>query len=172
MSGGVQTIRKVLAALAIVGMLAGGVAAAIYLVTSGAQRADPVASTPESFAPTPTMPKPDEFLVGVTVTEHHCGTPTTCTYVYSIAPNYHGGHPLPERAFTVFYEITGGHQPQPGSFTVSDGQAKMFKDVSVDGPPGARLAARVLRVEPVVGPVPAPEKTPEKAPEPAPAPAN
>ena len=44
------------------------------------------------------------------------------------------------------YEVTGGHQPQPGKFTVTGDQAEILKDVTVEGPPGAVLQANVLRI--------------------------
>ena len=44
------------------------------------------------------------------------------------------------------YEVHGGNLPQPGEFTVEGDQAKIFKDVIVEGPPGARLQAVVLQV--------------------------
>jgi hypothetical protein len=48
--------------------------------------------------------------------------------------------------FTVKYEVQGGTQPQPGEFTVEGSQAKIFKDVVLEGPPAAQLQAVVLQV--------------------------
>jgi hypothetical protein len=42
--------------------------------------------------------------------------------------------------------VQGGNQPQPGEFTVEGDQAKIFKDVVLEGPPAARLQAVVLQV--------------------------
>lgn len=153
MTGGIQTIRKVFAAIAIVGMLAGAVAGAIYLVTQGSRTEAIPTPVREALAtPTASMPTPDEFTVTVDVTEHRCPTPQNCTYLYSIRPDYHGMHPLPEQPFTVEYQVIGGHQPQPGSFEVSNGEARTLRNVAVDGPPDARLRAKVIRVAPIAGP--------------------
>jgi hypothetical protein len=43
---------------------------------------------------------------------------------------------LPAAPFTVKYEVQGGNQPQPGEFTVEGSQAKILKDVVIEGPPG------------------------------------
>jgi hypothetical protein len=42
--------------------------------------------------------------------------------------------------------VQGGTQPQPGEFTVEGSQAKIFKDVVLEGPPAAQLQAVVLQV--------------------------
>ena len=120
-------------------------------------------------APEPKMPTPQEFEVGVQVTATQCTDQGVCTYTYSIQPNYVGFHPLPERDFAVFYEIEGGTAPQPGNFTVSSGQARVYKDVTVEGPPGAQLTARVTGISPVAGPKPLPgpgAKTEDVSPQP------
>ena len=44
------------------------------------------------------------------------------------------------------YEVRGGTEPQPGEFTVEGNQAKILKDVIVEGPPAAQLQAVVLQV--------------------------
>ena len=69
-----------------------------------------------------------------------------CTYKYTIEPKYIGLHPLPETPFTVLYEVTGGNAPQHGEFTVTKDQAKILKDVVLEGPPGAQLKAIVQQV--------------------------
>ncbi len=79
-----------------------------------------------------------------------------CVYTYSIEPNYVGFHPLPKQGFTVFYEVVGGHEAQPGNFTVANGSATVLKDVRVEGPPGAQLQARVTEISLVSGPLPVP----------------
>lgn len=153
-----QRIRKLLAALCIAGMLAAGIGVTIFLLTQGDSLRTAAPSSNPLAPPPPSMPTPEEFFVAVQVTDQHCGTPQNCTYVYSIQPNYRGLHPLPERDFTVFYEVTGGHAAQPGTFTVSDGQARMLQGVSVDGPPNAQLNAAVTAVAPVEGPVATPSE--------------
>ena len=64
----------------------------------------------------------------------------------AIEPKYIGLHPLPATPFTVKYEVQGGNQPQPGEFAVEASQAKVLKDVVLEGPPAARLQAVVLQV--------------------------
>ena len=146
-------MRKVLAAIAVAAMLIGVVGVTMYLIThSGAQEQ---AAPDQSWAtPTATVPTPGEFLVAVQVTDQHCATANTCTYVYSIQPEYRGMHPLPTTPFTVYYEVVGGQKPQPGSFTVHDGQARMLQGVAVDGPKNAKLDAKVTRVAAIEGPMP------------------
>ncbi|HXO54566.1 MAG TPA: hypothetical protein VN888_26870 [Mycobacterium sp.] len=80
------------------------------------------------------------------VTERDCQPGGGCVYKYTIEPKYIGFHPLPATPFTVKYEVQGGNQPQPGEFTVEGNQAKILKDVVLDGPPAARLQAVVLAV--------------------------
>ncbi len=165
-----SALIKVLAALCIVAIAVTGVGVAIFLFT----RMDTLKSTPSAarsslVPPEPKMPTPQEFEVGVQVTGVQCGANAVCTYTYSIQPNYVGFHPLPERDFAVFYEVVGGTAPQPGNFTVSSGQARVYKDVTVDGPPGAQLTARVTEISPVSGPKPLPgpgEKTADVSPQP------
>ena len=108
-------------------------------------------------------------LLVAQVTATNCADNGVCTYTYSIQPNFVGLHPLPERGFAVFYEIVGGTAPQPGNFTVSNGQARVYKDVTVDGPPGAQLTARVTEISPLAGPNPIPgpgAKTEDLSPQP------
>lgn len=163
-------LRKLLAALCIVAIAVTGIGVAIFLFT----RMDTLKSAPSAArstlaAPEPKMPTPQEFEVGVQVTATQCTDQGVCTYTYSIQPNYVGFHPLPERDFAVFYEIEGGTAPQPGNFTVSSGQARVYKDVTVEGPPGAQLTARVTGISPVAGPKPLPgpgAKTEDVSPQP------
>ncbi len=163
-------LRKVLAALCIVAIAATGIGVAIMLFT-GRDTDKSAPSGPRSTlaAPEPKMPTPQEFEVGVQVTATNCADNGVCTYTYSIQPNFVGFHPLPERGFAVFYEIVGGTAPQPGNFTVSNGQARVYKDVTVDGPPGAQLTARVTEISPLAGPTPIPgpgAKTEDVSPQP------
>ena len=67
-------------------------------------------------------------------------------YKYTIDPKYIGFHPLPTTPFTVKYEVHGGAVPQPGEFTVEGNQARIFKDVVLEGPPAAQLQAVVMQV--------------------------
>ena len=92
------------------------------------------------------MPTPKEFTINVVVTEQNCEPGGGCAYKYTIEPKYIGFHPLPTTPFTVKYEVQGGNQPQPGEFTVEGSQAKILKDVVIEGPPAARLQAVVLQV--------------------------
>lgn len=150
-------LRKILAALCIVAIAATGIGAAVFLVT----HMDTINSAPSAprsslVPPEPKIPTPDEFKIGVQVTAQQCDPNGICTYTYSIEPNYTGFHPLPERDFAVFYEIIGGNAPQPGNFTVSNGQARVYKDVTVEGPPDAQLQAKVTEINPIAGPKPLP----------------
>ncbi len=166
------TLRKLLAALAIVGMLASGIGIASYLI-AGNYRDQGTAAAPRYTPPTPpspSVPTAKEFLVGVLVTAQNCDPAGACLYTYTIDPKYVGLHPFPETPFTVEYEVTGGHQPQPGKFTVTGEKAEILKDVTLEGPPGAQLSAKVVRVfEQPPGPV---GESPPPGPvvEPAPAP--
>ena len=143
-----QTIRRLLAALAIVAILIGGVSIAAVLIFGGHSTAPPPTATPRTtLAPAPpSVPTPKEFTINVVVTEQNCEPGPGCVYKYTIEPKYIGFHPLPTTPFTVKYEVQGGDQPQPGEFTVEGNQAKIFKDVLLEGPPAARLQAVVLQV--------------------------
>jgi len=144
-----RNIRRLLAALAIFAMLAGGVSLASILIFS--DHSKPAASstaTPRTTLPPPppSVPTPKEFTINVVVTEQNCQPAGGCAYKYTIEPKYVGFHPLPTTPFTVKYEVQGGNQPQPGEFTVEGSQAKIFKDVVLEGPPAAPLQAVVLQV--------------------------
>jgi hypothetical protein len=140
-------IRRLLAALAIVGMLASGVGIASMILSSRSdqQQTSAPRRTPPP-PPPPSVPTVKEFLIGVNVTAQECDPAGTCVYTYTIDPRYVGLHPFPPTPFTVEYEVTGGAQAQPGKFTVADQKADILKDVRVEGPPGARLQANVLRI--------------------------
>ncbi|MBX7431137.1 hypothetical protein JDV09_03280 [Mycobacterium sp. Y57] len=143
---GWTTIRKLLAALAIIGMLASGIGLAAFVILSGpGQQAEAPVRTPPQ-PPPPSVPTAKEFLIGVVVTATNCDPEGACVYTYTIDPNYVGLHPFPEKPFTVEYEVVGGREPQPGRFTVEGQRAEILKDVTVEGPPGAQLQANVLRV--------------------------
>src|SRR6202011_384551 len=141
-----STIRRLLAALAILGMLAGLVSVASILIFSDhSNPAAPPSATPRTTLP-PSLPTPKEFTINVVVTEQACQPGGGCVYKYTIEPKYVGFHPLPATPFTVKYEVQGGNQPQPGEFTVEGSQAKILTDVVIEGPPAARLHAVVLAV--------------------------
>jgi len=139
--------RRLLAALAIVGIFGSGVGIASFLLLgkSDQQQSEAPRREPPK-PPPPSVPTVKEFLVGVTVTAQNCDPAAACRYTYTIDPKYVGLHPFPETPFTVEYEVTGGHQPQPGKFTVTGDQAEILKNVTVEGPPGAVLQANVLRI--------------------------
>jgi hypothetical protein len=144
-----QNVRRLLAALAIFAMLAGGVGlASILIFGDNSQPTRPTAATPRTTRapPPPSVPTPKEFTINVVVTEQTCQPGGGCAYKYTIEPKYIGFHPLPVTPFTVKYEVQGGNQPQPGEFTVEGSQAKILKDVVLEGPPAARLQAVVLQV--------------------------
>lgn len=146
-----STMRKWAAGIALVAIVASGVGVAGMMIYQGffvpkptpqASYAAPTTTVP----PAPKVPTALEFTVNVIVTENVCAPDGNCQYKYTIEPKYIGQHPLPETPFTVFYEVTGGHAPQPGEFTVHKDQAKILKDVVLDGPPGAQLRAIVKNV--------------------------
>jgi hypothetical protein len=144
-----RNLRRLLAALAIFAMLAGAVGLASMLIFSDNSRPTrPSAATPRTTLPppSPSVPTPKEFTINVVVTDQNCQPGPGCAYKYTIEPKYIGFHPLPVTPFTVKYEVRGGNQPQPGEFTVEGSQAKILKDVVLDGPPAARLQAVVLQV--------------------------
>lgn len=164
---GSTALRKLLAALAIVGIFASGLGIASVLIfgkPDAQQQADAARRTPPK-PPPPSVPTVKEFLIGVVVGTQNCDPAGLCVYTYTIEPKYVGLHPFPDEPFTVEYEITGGNQPQPGKFTVKGQSAEILKDVVVEGPPGARLQARVLRIfseplPPPPGPPPPPAPPP------------
>ncbi|GAC1405028.1 MAG: hypothetical protein NVS4B6_00820 [Mycobacterium sp.] len=143
-----QTIRRLLAALAIAAMLVGGVSIAAALIFSDHSKPQQPTATPQTtVAPLPpSVPTTNEFTVNVVVTDQNCNPGPGCVYAYTIEPKYIGFHPLPTTPFTVKYEVRGGDQPQPGEFTVEGNQAKILKDVTLPGPPAARLQAVVVQV--------------------------
>ena len=142
-----RNLRRLLAALAIFAMLVGGISVAAALIFS--DHSKPAAlptATPRTTPPPPSVPTVKEFTIKVVVTEQNCDPRPGCVYKYTIEPKYIGFHPLPTTPFTVKYEVQGGNRPQPGEFTVEGSQAKIFKDVVLEGPPAAQLQAVVLQV--------------------------
>jgi hypothetical protein len=147
-----DAVRKWSAALALCGMLAGGVSIASFLVFRDHSQPAPTAAprTP----PPPKVPTPREFTIGVLVTAQDCPPGGGCVYTYTIDPKYIGTHPLPADELRIEYQVTGGHEPQSGDFTLHGTQARIMKDVTLAGPPGAQLKAEATKVvvKPVYGP--------------------
>jgi hypothetical protein len=137
--------RRVIAALAIFAVVATGIGVSLAMII--AKDPPPPPQRTPIAAPTPKVPTPAEFQIGIVVTDESCGGPTGCLYKYRVEPKYLGLHPLPETPVKVIYQVTGGHQPQTGDFTVQGGQAKVLQDVPVEGPPGAQLTASVTKIE-------------------------
>jgi hypothetical protein len=138
-----MSARRLIAALAIFAVVATGIGVSIALLTAPKPPPQP---RPTLAAPTPKVPTPAEFQLGVVVTDQNCAGPNGCVYKYRVEPKYLGLHPLPDKEIKVFYQVTGGHQPQDGDFTVRGGQARVFQDVPLEGPPGAQLKAAVTKV--------------------------
>src|SRR5690349_8910039 len=113
--GGSMNARRLIAALAVFAVVAAGLGITIGVILAGKQAA-PVASQPAP--PAPRMPTPAEFQIAVVVTDQDCTGPAGCVYKYRIDPKYVGRHPLPDNEIKVVYQVTGGHKPQLGDFTV------------------------------------------------------
>jgi hypothetical protein len=145
-----NTIRKWSAGLALAAMLASAVGIAAVMIFGSMTAPKPSERTaeprPTIAPPAPKVPTAMEFTVGVVVTDTQCPPQGDCTYKYTIEPKYIGLHPLPETPFTVHYQVTGGNEPQDGEFTVTKDQAKILKDVVLEGPPRAQLKAIVKQV--------------------------
>lgn len=144
------TTRKWLAAIALLAIVGSGIGVAAVVIYGSLTAPDQVpqaASPPPLPTLTPRVPTPMDFTVDVVVTEQQCPPEApTCVYKYTIEPKFVGLHPLPETPFTVFYEVVGGNEPQKGEFTVEKDQARILKDVVLEGSPGAQLRANVLQV--------------------------
>jgi len=138
-----MSARRLIAALAIFAVVATGIGVSIALLTAPKPPPQP---RPTLAAPTPKVPTPAEFQLGVVVTDQNCAGPNGCVYKYRVEPKYLGLHPLPDKEIKVLYQVTGGHQPQDGDFTVRGGQARVFQDVPLEGPSGAQLKAAVTKV--------------------------
>ena len=141
-------VSRLIAALAIFALVVTGVGITIAVLTSNKDQtpAASQASLPPPPPRTPQVPTPVEFQLSVVVTDQNCAVPARCVYKYRVEPKYIGLHPLPDKEFKVIYQVTGGHQPQTGDFTVQGDQARVLQDVPVEGPPGARLQASVTQV--------------------------
>ncbi|OBA85700.1 hypothetical protein A5662_03890 [Mycobacteriaceae bacterium 1482268.1] len=137
--------RRLVAAVAVLAVVVAGLGITIAVLTAKPQT--PVAAQPSPPPPPrPQLPTPAEFQLGVVVTEQTCSVPAGCVYKYRVEPKYLGLHPLPENEIKVIYQVTGGHQPQTGDFTVQGGQARVLENVPIEGPPGARLQASVTQI--------------------------
>ena len=140
--------RRLIAALAIFALVATGIGVSIALFIADEPTRPAATQTPRQPPPPPQpqVPIPAEFQIGVVVTDQKCSGPSGCVYKYRIEPKYIGMHPLPEKEIKVVYQVTGGHQPQVGDFTVQGDQARVLQDVALEGPPGARLQATVTQI--------------------------
>lgn len=140
-----------LAAMVIVPL---GVTMFIVLRSKSLLQPDAVSTPPTAVTPAPKMPEPHEFAINIVVSDEQCPPEGDCVYTYSVEPKYIGLHPLPEDPFTVKYQVTGGREPQDGSFSVYGSEARSFKDVKLEGPAGAQLSAKATQVvlKPVFGP--------------------
>ena len=141
-----MNVRRLIAALAVFAVAATGIGVSLAMITAKDPPA-PTASRTSLPAPTPKVPTPAEFQIGIVVTDQNCAGPNGCVYKYRVEPKYLGLHPLPDNEIKVIYQVTGGHQPQTGDFTVQGGQARVLQDVPLEGPPGAQLKAAVTKVE-------------------------
>jgi hypothetical protein len=142
-------VSRLIAALAIFAVVVAGLGITIAVLTSGSKDQPPAAPRTSSVPPpprTPQVPTPVEFQLNVVVTDQNCAVPAECVYKYRIEPKYIGLHPLPTNEIKVIYQVTGGHQPQTGDFTVQGDQARVLQDVPLEGPPGARLQATVTKI--------------------------
>jgi hypothetical protein len=155
LSAWADTIRRGAAGAALVAIVVGGVGVGTYLLFASDDLADaPAAPRTPMASVAPPVPAANEFSVGVTVTGQNCARPDECVYTYTIEPKYVGMRPLPEQELQVHYRVSGGREPQDGTFTVHGREARYMKDVTVAGPAGATLTAAVLEVvqSPVYGP--------------------
>src|SRR6185312_13263124 len=113
-----QTIRRLLAALAIIAILVGGVSVAAVLIFGHSTAPPPTATRRTTLASAPPpVPTPKEFTINVVVTEQNCEPGPGCVYKYTIEPKYIGFHPWPATPFTVNYVVQGGGLPQPAEST-------------------------------------------------------
>lgn len=144
-----MNVRRVIASLAIFAIVIAGIGVTIAVIFSNkpsAPAASQRSSRPAAAPLTPKVPIPAEFQITVVVTDQDCSGPAGCVYKYRIEPKYIGLHPLPDKEIKVVYQVTGGHQPQVGDFTVQGGQARVLQDVPLEGPPDARLQAAVTQI--------------------------
>ncbi len=109
-----STVRRWSAGLALFAIAASGVgiaAVTIFGSMGGPKPSERTAAPRTTLAPpSPKVPTPVEFSIGVVVTDQSCVPEGGCTYKYTIEPKYIGMHPLPETPFTVHYQVTGGER--------------------------------------------------------------
>lgn len=142
-----MSVRRVTAALAIFAVVVGGLGVTIAVLTADKTPRPAATARPTLPTPTPKVPTPAEFQIAIVVTSEDCSGQAGCVYKYRVEPKYLGLHPLPDTPVKVIYQVTGGHEPQTGDFTVAGGQARVLQDVPLEGPPGARLQATVTKIE-------------------------
>lgn len=138
-----QLIRKWGAALTLVAIVVGGIGVSVFILFGDTRVPDatqPPAALQTPVA-TPKLPTPEEFNIGVTVTDRNCPSADNCVYTYTIQPNYIGLHPLPDQPFAVTYQVRGGHEPRHGEFTVHGTEARFMKGVTVEGSAEAQFTA-------------------------------
>lgn len=155
LSAWADAIRRGAAGAALIAIVVGGIGIGTYIVfASDDQTVIPAAPRTPPASVAPPVPAANEFTVGVMVTGRDCPQPQECRYTYTIEPKYIGVRPLPEQELQVHYRVSGGREPQDGTFTVQGREARFMKDVTVTGPAGATLTAAVLDVvkSPVFGP--------------------
>ena len=139
--------HRLIASLAIFAVVVGGIGVTIWSAHGEQNTPGHLATSAPPAASPPQMPLPGKSSrSAVVVTDRNCTGPTRCVYKYRIEPKYIGMHPLPEKEIKVVYQVTGGHQPQVGDFTVQGGEARVLEDVALDGRPGARLQALVTQI--------------------------
>ena len=145
--GFVSGVGRVVAALGIFAIVVAGLGATIAVIMSSEQQTSAARTALPTPPPsTPQVPTPVEFQLNLVVTDQNCAVPAGCVYKYRVEPKYIGLHPLPDKEFKVIYQVTGGHEPQTGDFTVKGDQARVLRDVPIEGPPGAHLHASVTKV--------------------------
>jgi hypothetical protein len=80
-------------------------------------------SSVPSVTPSSYTPSPADFKVSVHILKKDCFGPAGCNVTYRIEPAYSGQVLDDNQSFTVTYAVTGGEDPQSGSFTVTGSQA-------------------------------------------------
>ena len=100
-----MNVRRLIAALAIFAVAATGIGVSLAMISAKDQPA-PTAARTSLPAPTPKVPTPAEFQIGVVVTDQNCAGPNGCVYKYRVEPKYLGLHPLPDNEIKVIYQVT------------------------------------------------------------------
>jgi hypothetical protein len=119
------------------------------LSTSGKDLKTTTASATASEAPTPTgpAPTPADFTIAVIETQKNCYGSAGCNVTYRIDPTFLGVAPDASQSFTVIYELTGGKDPETGSFEMQGTKYNRPSErmISTDSS-GAVLTATVTQV--------------------------